>query len=218
MLTALSIRSIVLIDALDLEFGSGLNVLTGETGAGKSILLDALGFALGRRVRRDLVMAGAPEGAVTAVFAVAADHPARALLADLGLGADAGADGGGGEIVIRRLAGAAGPSRAFVNDQRIGVEALGQLGALLVEVHGQHDDRGLLDPRAHRGHLDAFAGIEAEIAATRSRWRALDTARRALGDARAHLAKAAADADFLRHSVAELEKLDPRPGEEEALD
>ncbi|MBK0399677.1 DNA repair protein RecN [Limibaculum sp. M0105] len=212
MLKALSIRNIVLIEALDLDFGTGLNVLTGETGAGKSILLDALGFALGRKVRRDLLMAGASDGGVTAEFAVAPDHAVHAMLDELGLAAEEG------DIVIRRLASANGPARAFLNDQRVSAEALRRVGELLVEVHGQHDDRGLLDPRAHRGLLDAFAGIEAELAETRERWRAAEAARRALDAARDRLARAASDADFLRHAVAELEKLAPQPGEEEALD
>ena len=212
MLRALSIRDVVLIEALDLDFGPGLNILTGETGAGKSILLDALGFALGLRVRRDLVRAGAEQGTVTAVFEIAPDHPAQALLAELDLPTE------GHEIILRRTAAADGPSRGFVNDRRVSGEVLRQIGETLVEVHGQHDDRGLLNPRAHRPLLDAYAGADDALAATRAAWTAWQDATRALDDLRDTLARAAEDADFLRHSVAELEKLDPQPGEEDSLD
>ncbi|MEM7498387.1 MAG: DNA repair protein RecN [Pseudomonadota bacterium] len=211
MLLSLEIRNIVLIEALTLDFDAGLNVLTGETGAGKSILLDALGFALGRRVRRDLVQAGAGQGSVTAVFAPGEDHPSAAILEELDLTAAE-------ELVLRRVARADGPASAFVNDQRVSAEALRRIGETLVEVHGQHDDRGLLDPRAHRPLLDAFAGIASERAATRAAWGKADAARRGLTEARETLAKAAADADFLRHAVAELDKAAPEEGEEERLD
>ncbi|MEM1161943.1 MAG: AAA family ATPase, partial [Pseudomonadota bacterium] len=166
MLRSLSIRDIVLIERLDLDFGPGLNVLTGETGAGKSILLDALGFALGRKVRRDLVRAGSEKASVVAEFELTAEHPAHAAIADLDLPA---ADG---ELILRRTASAEGPSRAFINDQRVSSAVLADLGALLVEVHGQHDDRGLLNPRAHRPLLDAYAGNGSLLAGVREAWAA----------------------------------------------
>ncbi|MEM9139355.1 MAG: DNA repair protein RecN, partial [Pseudomonadota bacterium] len=212
MLRSLSIRDIVLIEALDLDFEAGLNVLTGETGAGKSILLDALGFALGLKVRRDLLRAGARAGSVVAEFEPAPDHRVRDLLEALGL---PGADDG---LILRRVASAEGPSRGFVNDQRVSTDVLRQVGALLVEVHGQHDDRGLLNPRAHRPLLDAFAGLGAELGAVRGAWAAWQEAQKALDDARLAIAKAAEDADFMRHSVEELEALAPQAGEDAALD
>ena len=211
MLASLTIRDIVLIETLDLDFRPGLTVLTGETGAGKSILLDALGFALGRRTGRELVRAGSTEGSVTAVFEIGKHHPAVPLLVELGLTA-------GDELVLRRTASADGPSRAFVNDQRTSAEALARLGEKLVEVHGQHDDRGLLDQRAHRPLLDAFGGLEDQLAEVRARWQARQASDHALEDAREALARAEADADWLRHSVDELERLSPQPGEEPALD
>ncbi len=210
MLRSLSIRDIVLIEALELDFSPGLTVLTGETGAGKSILLDALGFALGRRPGRDLVRAGRPEGTVTAAFELGRTHPLAAVLDELGLP-------GGAELILRRIASADGPSRAFVNDQRASAETLARIAALLVEVHGQHDDRSLLDPRAHRPLLDAFGGLEAQVSDLRALWAARQAAARRLVDAEAARAKAEAEADFLRHSTAELERLAPEPGEDAAL-
>ncbi len=214
MLASLSIRDIVLIEALDLDFGAGLTVLTGETGAGKSILLDALGFALGRGTGRELVRAGSAEGSATAAFRIDARHPVHAVLAELGLPPGPETD----ELILRRTASADGPSRAFVNDQRTSAEALARLGETLVEVHGQHDDRSLLDPRAHRPLLDAFGGLERQVAEVRARWQARQAAARALDEAREALARAEADADWLRHSVDELEHLSPEPGEDAALD
>lgn len=212
MLRCLSIRDIVLIETLDLDFEPGLNILTGETGAGKSILLDALGFALGLKVRRDLLRAGAKTGSVVAEFTPDATHRVRDLLEALGLPS---ADDG---LILRRVASADGPTRGFVNDQRVSTDVLRQVGTLLVEVHGQHDDRGLLNPRAHRPLLDAFAGLGAELSAVRDAWSAWQDAAAALDEARRAIAKAAEDADFMRHSVEELEALAPRSGEDAALD
>jgi len=212
MLLSLEIRNIVLIEALVLEFHTGLNVLTGETGAGKSILLDALGFALGRKTGRDLVGTSAGQGAVTAIFGPGAKHPVFGLLDELGLEAAAG------EVVLRRVAARNGPARCFVNDQRTSAEALRRIGELLVEIHGQHDDRGLLNPRAHRPLLDAFGDLAASIDKTRADWAEAATAERRLEEARAQLARAAEDADFLRHSAAELDELAPEPGEDDRLD
>ncbi|MGF1502251.1 MAG: DNA repair protein RecN [Paracoccaceae bacterium] len=213
MLTALSIRNIVLIEALDLDFARGLNVLTGETGAGKSILLDALGFALGARGRRSLVAHGDAPGSVTAVFEPGAAHPVWEALGELGFD-----HGAGGELILRRVQAPNGPARGFVNDQRASAEAIARIGAELVEVHGQHDDRGLLDRRGHRSLLDAYGGLAAERDALRQLWDAAQKAERALADARARLAAEAADETYLRHSLAELEKLAPETGEDDALD
>ena len=212
MLRSLAIRDIVLIERLDLDFRDGLNVLTGETGAGKSILLDALAFSLGFKVRRDLVRAGAQQGMVVAEFLLSPEHPVEALLADLDL------PSAEGELILRRITSASGPSRGFVNDQRVSGDVLRRVGELLVEVHGQHDDRGLLNPRAHRPLLDSFAGLEPELGKLRTSWSQLQDARQALQDARSTLEQAAADADYLRHSVKELRDLDPQPEEEDALD
>ncbi|TVQ53513.1 MAG: DNA repair protein RecN [Rhodobacteraceae bacterium] len=211
MLRSLSIRDIVLIDALDLELRPGLNVLTGETGAGKSILLDALGLALGAKGRGEMVRPGAAEGSVTAVFDLAPGHPARALLAEAGFEAD-------DELVLRRVAAADGRLRAFVNDRRASGAALAALGEALVEVHGQHDDRGLLNAAGHRALLDAFAGCEAERAACRAAWAAWRDAAAALETARAAATEAARDEDFLRHAVAELTAFAPEAGEDARLD
>jgi DNA repair protein RecN (Recombination protein N) len=210
MLTGLSIRDVVLIESLDLEFGEGLGVLTGETGAGKSILLDALGLALGARADSGLVRAGQAQAVVGVSFDLAGDHPAHALLADNGL------DGEPGEpLVIRRIVKADGGSRAFVNAQSASVALLRELGAMLVEIHGQHDDRGLLNPRGHRALLDAFGRID--TGAAEAAFRAWSEAEAALATAQADLEAAARDREWLEHSVAELAKLGAEPGEEEAL-
>ncbi len=211
MLHSLVIRDIVLIDALTLDFAPGLTALTGETGAGKSILLDALGLALGARADSGRVRHGARRGSVTAGFTLPPDHPALALLAEQGLEAD------GQTLLLRRVVEAGGGSRAFVNDQPVSVALLRRLGDRLVEIHGQHDDRGLLDPASHRDLLDAFGGHAAERAAVAEAHAALDAAETALAAAERRLAEAAADADFLRHALAELEDLAPEAGEEEAL-
>jgi DNA repair protein RecN (Recombination protein N) len=209
MLTALSIRDVVLIEALDLDFGAGLGVLTGETGAGKSILLDALGLALGGRGDSGLVRHGAAQAVVTASF-----DPPDALLAAL-------LDGNGVEVepgeplLIRRVVKADGGSRAFVNNQPASATLLREIAPRLVEIHGQHDDRGLLAARGHRALLDAFGRCDPSEAARA--WAAYRTAEADLAAARAEIETAARDREWLEHTVAELDKLAPRPGEEETL-
>jgi DNA repair protein RecN (Recombination protein N) len=210
MLSALSIRDVVLIDRLDLSFGHGLTVLTGETGAGKSILLDSLGLALGDRADSGLVRAGQEQATVTAFFNPILSHPAFDLLADQGLEAEE-------EIVIRRQVSRDGRSRAFVNDQPVSAGLLRRLAALLVEVQGQHDQIGLADPAAHGPLLDGFGvsptltgAVASAWAAWRERLAALETARRAMADAQR-------DEEWLRHAVGELAELRPEPGEEEQL-
>jgi DNA repair protein RecN (Recombination protein N) len=212
MLRALDIRDMLIIDRLELGFRPGLNVLTGETGAGKSILLDCLGFVLGWRGRADLVRAGAERGEVVAEFELGADHPARGVLAEAGLPDDAD------ELILRRVNGADGRKTAWINDRRVSGEVLRALSATLVELHGQHDDRGLLDPRGHRDMLDIFGGLEEQRNALRAAWRARSAAQKALETAEAGLAQIRAEEDFLRHAAAELDALDPQPGEEATLD
>jgi len=211
MLRNLSIRDMLLIDRLELAFQPGLNVLTGETGAGKSILLDSLGFVLGWRGRAELVRTGAAQGEVEAVFDLPAGHPGHAILDDAGISA-------GDELILRRVNTPDGRKTAWVNDRRVSGEVLRALSETLVELHGQHDDRGLLNPRGHRQLLDAFAGVEAEVSAARTAWRALSQARTARQTAQERLAALRTEEDYLRHAVAELDKLDPEPGEEGALD
>ena len=211
MLAALSIRDIVLIDRLDLEFQPGLSALTGESGAGKSILLDALGLALGGRAETRLVRHGAAQGSVTAAFDLAPTHPLFALLAEQGIAAE---DGG---VVLRRTVGADGRSRAFVNDQPVAAGLLRQIGDALVEIHGQFDNQRLLSPVTHRGLLDAFAGLEGPLAEVAQAWAEATTADAALAEAEAALLAARRDEDFLRHALAELDELDPQPDEEAAL-
>jgi DNA repair protein RecN len=211
MLAALSVRDIVLIEAARLEFAAGLNVLTGETGAGKSILLDALGLAAGGRGGgRASVRPGAAQGSATALFEPPKKHPSRGLLADQSIPCD-------GEIVLRRTLSADGRTRAYVNDEPVGVTFLKDLGAALLEVHGQSDDRGLFDNATHRALLDAFGGHEALAQEVASAFAAYDTARIAAEDLKRAQAAAAADADYIRQSVEELSALDPEPGEEETL-
>jgi DNA repair protein RecN (Recombination protein N) len=210
MLTSLSIRDIVLIERLDLSFGPGLTVLTGETGAGKSILLDSLGLALGARADAGLVRAGAEQASVAASFSPARAHPVRALLEELGLPEE-------DEIVLRRAVSRDGRSRAWVNDAPVGAATLKRVGALLVEVQGQHDQMGLADPAMHLKLLDAFGttpDLRAEIAARHRAWRA---AVERLEHARAAIIDAKREEDFLRHATDELTKLAPREGEEEEL-
>src|ERR1700733_11824228 len=193
MLARLSIRDIVLIERLDIEFSRGLAVLTGETGAGKSILLDAFALALGGRGDAGLVRHGAEQGQVTAVFDVPKGHPAAAILADNGLEDT-------GEMILRRVQLADGRTRAFINDQAISVQTLKALGSALVEIHGQHDERALVDASTHRRLLDAFSGLEKEVA-----------------DHRAGMERAAREADYLRHASDELKQLALKDGEETNL-
>ena len=210
MLTALAIRNVVLIEQLILTFESGLTVLTGETGAGKSILLDALGLALGARSESGLVRAGASLAVVTAEFSLPEDHPAYALLAEQGLQADR-------NLILRRQVGSDGRSRAFVNDQPISIALLRQLGDLLVEIEGQFEAHGLLDPGTHRLHLDRFAALEPQVAKTRAAFAAWRKARQEHADAAAITDKAKTEEDYLRHSVTELDLAAPKPGEEAEL-
>lgn len=210
MLTSLAINNVVLIEALAVGFAPGLVVLTGETGAGKSILLDALGLVLGARADAGLVRAGAEAARVVAEFDVGADHPARALLAEQALEIDGG-------IILRRQVKADGGSRAFVNDQPVSATLLRDLGALLVEIHGQHDERGLLSPKGHRALLDQFGGLSVPLAATRSAWDSWRTAAAAAEAAQARLAADQRDREWLDHAVAELTALAPQPGEDAEL-
>lgn len=211
MLRTLDIRDMLIIDRLDLVFGPGLNVLTGETGAGKSILLDCLGFVLGWRGRAELVRQGASQGEVTAVFELPAGHPARAVLAEAGIPA-------GDELILRRVNARDGRKSAWINDRRASGEVLRAVSASLVELHGQQDDGGLTNPRGHRAALDQFAGHDDLLAGARTAWAARAGAARRLAAARAALAEVQAEEEFLRHAVAELDALDPQPGEEATLD
>ncbi len=210
MLVQLSIRDIVLIDRLDLEFGRGLTVLTGETGAGKSILLDAFALALGGRGDGSLVRSGETQGQITAVFDLAATHPARALA----LAQDIDCDG---DLILRRVQMADGRTRAFVNDQPVSVQALRAIAAPLVEIHGQHDDRALVDPAMHRALLDAFGGLQGQADGVRSAFADLRKARTELAAEEERMARVRADGDYLRHAHAELTKLAPQAKEEEEL-
>ncbi len=210
MLTSLAIRDVVLIERLDLAFGAGLTVLTGETGAGKSILLDSLGLALGARAESGLVRAGQAQASVAAAFAPSEQHPARAILAEQGIEAE-------DEVVLRRVVTADGRSRAFVNDQPVGLALLRRLGALLVEVQGQHDQVGLADPASHAALLDAAGALDRLRGSVGEAHRALREAARALATAREEIAAAQRDEEFLRHAVAELQALAPAEGEEDAL-
>ncbi|UFN51467.1 DNA repair protein RecN [Roseomonas sp. OT10] len=210
MLASLLIRDVVLIERLDLRFGPGLTVLTGETGAGKSILLDSLGLALGQRAESGMVRAGQAQASVVAAFAPAPDHPAYALLAEQGMEAE-------DQIVLRRVVSADGRSRAFVNDEPVSVSLLRRLGTLLVEVQGQHDQVGLADPASHGGLLDAFGGLERRRAKVGDAYRAWRAAARALAEARESIAAAQRDEEWLRHAVGELSDLAPEEGEEEEM-
>lgn len=211
MLRHLDIRDILLIERLSLDFKPGLNVLTGETGAGKSILLDCLGFVLGWRGRAELVRQGASEGEVTAVFDLPDPHAARAVLEEAGLPVE-------DELIIRRTNTPDGRKTAYVNDRRTSGEVLRALAETLVELHGQHDDRGLLDARGHRRLLDAFAGADTHLESLRKAWTKRREAAEALEKAEVSLEAARSEEDFLRHAVAELDALMPEKGEDAELD
>ena len=210
MLSQLSIRDIVLIERLDLAFETGLSVLTGETGAGKSILLDSLSLALGGRGDGGLVRHGEERGQVTAVFDVPGNHDARRLLRENGIDDD-------GDLIFRRVQSADGRTRASINDQPVSVQLMRQAGQLLVEIHGQHDDRALIDTDVHRTLLDAFIGLTEEVQAISGLYRSWRDAERAFRTHRAKVEAAAREADYIRASVEELEALAPRDGEEDEL-
>ena len=210
MLTRLSIRDIVLIERLDIDFAAGLSVLTGETGAGKSILLDAFSLALGARGDAGLVRQGVEQGQVTAAFDIAGDHPAHAVLSANDIAPE-------DQLILRRVQLADGRTRAFVNDQPVGVQVLRALGAALVEIHGQHDDRALVDAGTHRRLLDAYGGLEGPAGELVRLWDARRMAEEAVAAHRAQIERARREADFLRHAVEELRGLSPQAGEETAL-
>jgi DNA repair protein RecN (Recombination protein N) len=210
MLARLSIRDIVLIDRLDIDFTSGLSVLTGETGAGKSILLDAFALALGARGDVALVRQGAEQGQVTAAFELRSGHPAAALMVANDIPAE-------DELILRRVQFADGRTRAFVNDQPVSAQTLKALGAALVEIHGQHDERALVDMATHRRLLDAFGGLEGKAAEVERLWEARRAREHEMATLRAEVERAQREADFLRHAVEELQRLAPEPAEETAL-
>ena len=201
----------LIIDRLELSLEPGLNVLTGETGAGKSILLDSLGFVLGWRGRAELVREGAEQGEVVAEFELSADHPAREVLREAGLPAE-------DTLILRRVNSRDGRKTAWINDRRASGDILRALSDTLLELHGQNDDRGLLNASGHRQLLDAFGDLEDDVARTRAAWRDLQGARAALAEAEAAAATLADEEEFLRHTVAELTTLGPQPGEDAALD
>ena len=210
MLNALSVRNIVLIDQLDIAFDAGLTAMTGETGAGKSILLDALTLALGGRGDASLVRTGADSGQVVAVLQLAADHPSRLLLRENAIADD-------DEVILRRVQFADGKTRAFINDQPVSAGLLQSVGRLVVEIHGQHDDRALVDAATHRALLDAFGGLDAEATAVRETHAALVAAQAAVAEQQSIIAEARAREDYARHMVEELTDLAPEVGEEETL-
>ena len=210
MLAALTIRDIVLMERLNIAFGQGLSVLTGETGTGKSILLDSLALSLGARGDSSLVRRGADSGEVVALFEPDRRHPVWRLLEENGIS-------GEDSLILRRVQSADGRTRAFINDRPVSAQLLKEVGALMVEIHGQHDDRALIDPAAHRGLLDAFGDLDAEVGAARADWQRRKGARQALDAHEADIAAAARERDFLVHALEELNRLAPKPGEEETL-
>jgi DNA repair protein RecN (Recombination protein N) len=212
MLIGLQIRDVVLIEALDLSIGPGLTALTGETGAGKSIILDALGLATGARGDAGLVRRGAAQAVATAVFAPSPVHPVWEILEEKGLAYAKDED-----LVLRRSLSADGRSRAFVNDQATGVGVLKELGEALLEVHGQHETVGLLDARTHRPLLDAYGDLEGQRSAVGGAWGAWREAREWVDQLRADAARSAVEVEELTFRLSELDRLDPRDGEEAAL-
>ena len=211
MLRGLDIRDMLIIDHLSLEFSSGLNVLTGETGAGKSILLDSLGFVLGWRGRADLVRSGQDQGEVSALFDLGQTHPARAVLQEAGIPIE-------DELIVRRVNSRDGRKTAWINDRRVSGEVLRAVSEHLIELHGQHDDRGLLDPKGHRDLLDTFGGHDDMLTTVSAAYSALRAAEKDLRTAEAAQEKLRAEEEFLRHAVDELQKLAPEVGEEAELD
>jgi len=211
MLRGLDIRDMLIIDHLSLEFSSGLNVLTGETGAGKSILLDSLGFVLGWRGRADLVRSGQDQGEVSALFDLGQTHPARAVLHEAGIPIE-------DELIVRRVNSRDGRKTAWINDRRVSGEVLRAVSEHLIELHGQHDDRGLLDPKGHRDLLDTFGGHDDMLTTVSAAYSALRAAEKDLRTAEAAQEKLRAEEEFLRHAVDELQKLAPEAGEEAELD
>ena len=210
MLRHLAIHNVVLVDRLELEFEPGLGVLTGETGAGKSILLDALGLALGARADSGLVRSGTDTASVSAEIELGAGHPALALLAGQGIEIDPGEP-----LIARRSVKGDGGSRAFVGGSAVPAAVLREFGALAVEIHGQHDDRGLLNPKGHRALLDLFGGID--LAPVERCWAEAARIEHELATLRAATADAERNRDYLSHNCAEIEALAPETGEESAL-
>ena len=211
MLRGLDIRDMLIIDHLSLEFSSGLNVLTGETGAGKSILLDSLGFVLGWRGRADLVRSGQDQGEVSAWFDLGPSHPARAVLQEAGIPIE-------DELILRRVNTRDGRKTAWINDRRVSGEVLRAVSEHLVELHGQHDDRGLLDPKGHRDLLDTFGGHDDMLTTVSAAYRALRAAEKDLRTAESAQEELRAEEEFLRHAVDEFQELAPEVGEEAELD
>jgi DNA repair protein RecN (Recombination protein N) len=210
MLIRLSIRDIVLIDRLDIDFAAGLSVLTGETGAGKSILLDSFALALGARGDSGLVRHGAEQGQVTAAFDVASDHPVRAILTANDIASE-------DDLILRRVQFADGRTRAFLNDQPVAAQVLRGVGSALVEIHGQHDDRALVDTAAHRRLIDAYGSLETEAGEVGRLWTLCRQAEQLLAQHRAGVERAQREADWLRHAAKELAELAPELGEETTL-
>jgi DNA repair protein RecN (Recombination protein N) len=211
MLCSLDIRDMLIIDRLELAFQPGLNVLTGETGAGKSILLDSLGFVLGWRGRAELVRQGADQGEVIAEFDLPESHGAWDVLREAGFNYD-------DTLILRRINGRDGRKTAWINDRRVSGDILRAVSETLVELHGQHDDHGLLNPRGHRILLDDFGNLAPRLTAVRAAWKDLSVAQKALAAAEVRVAELQAEEEFLRHSVAELDGLSPSAGEDAELD
>ena len=212
MLRGLSIREMLIIDRLEIEFQAGLNVLTGETGAGKSILLDSLGFVLGWRGRAALVRQGADQGEVTAWFDIAANHPANAILSE------AGFEDTDGELILRRVNTPDGRKTAYINDRRCSGDVLRRVGETLIELHGQHDDKGLLNVKTHKTLLDDYGQFADLKQACRDAWKQLAHSQQALDQRQAEIAALADEEEFLTHALDELQKLGPGVGEADALD